>query len=83
MNRSKRRSNEPKFEHWIELSDGGRQYWYDVRGRQDWIARYVKEVDAHEETVRFYQEIYNDQGELVEFHQKYPEDTGHQRIDKE
>jgi len=38
---------------------------------------------VHEETVRFYQEIYNDQGELVEFHQKCPEDTGHQRIDKE
>ena len=83
VNQSKRRANERKFEHWIELPDGGRQYWYDVRGRLNWIARYVKEVDVHEETVRFYQEIYNDQGELVEFHQKYPEDTGHQRIDKE
>ena len=82
MNLSKRSANERKFENWIELPDGGRRYWYDVHGRLDWIARYVKEVDSHEETVRFYQEIYNDQGELIEFHQKYPEDTGHQRTDK-
>ena len=82
MNLSKRSANERKFENWIELPGGGRRYWYDVHGRLDWIARYVKEVDSHEETVRFYQEIYNDQGEIIEFHQKYPEDTGHQRTDK-
>lgn len=81
MSQSKRRTNERKFGQWIELPDGGRRYWYDVLGRLGWKARYVKEVDAHEKTVRFYQEIYNEQGELVEFHFKYPKDTGHQWID--
>ncbi len=83
MKKSKRKENERKFDHWTELPDGGRRYWYDVRGRLDWIARYVKEVDRDERTVRFLQEIYDDHGELVEFHQKYPEDTGHKRIEKE
>jgi hypothetical protein len=30
-----------------------------------------------ERTVRFYQEIYDDTGRLVEVHEKYPEDKGH------
>ena len=83
MNPYKRKVNERKFEHWIDLLDGGRRYWYDVQGRLNWVARYVKEVDSEEETLRFSQEIYNEQGELAEIHQKYPEDTGHQRVDKE
>ncbi len=40
----------------------------------------MKEVDADEKTVRFWQEIYNDQGKLVEIHEKYPVDTGHQQV---
>ena len=80
---SKRRSNERKYENWIDLPNGGRKYWYDVRGRLDWFARYVKEVDAHDRTMRFYQEIYNHNSDLIEIHYKYPEDTGHQSVKKE
>ncbi|MGZ8498945.1 MAG: hypothetical protein ACXWXL_11115, partial [Candidatus Binatia bacterium] len=32
----------------------------------------LKEVDAQEEAVRFWQEIYDEQGNLVEVHEKYP-----------
>ncbi len=81
MNQQKR--NERKFKNWTDLQDGGRQYWYDVPGRQGWKARYVKEVNESEETVRFYQQIYDQDGQLVEVHQKYPEDTGHQLVGKE
>ena len=49
-------------------------------GKQGWKARYVKEVDADEVTVRFYQEIYDDAGKLVEVHHKYPVDHGHQNV---
>ena len=62
VDHTKRRANERKFEHWNDLPDGGRKYWYDVSGRLGWLARYVKEVDAQEETVLFYQEIYAIQG---------------------
>jgi hypothetical protein len=44
------------------------------------MARYVKEVDASEATVRFFQEIYDDAGKLVEIHHKYPVDEGHKRV---
>lgn len=81
MNQQQR--NERKFKNWTALQGGGRQYWYDVPGRQGWKARYVKEVNESEETMRFYQEIYDQEGQLVEVHQKYPEDTGHQRVEKE
>jgi hypothetical protein len=40
----------------------------------------VKEVDADEVTVRFYQEIYDDIGKLVEIHHKYPVDQGHRKV---
>ena len=80
MEDKKRRENEKKFARWESLSDGGRRYFYDVAGRKGWLARYVKEVDKEENTIRFYQEIYNEDGHLVERHQKYPTDTGHQKI---
>jgi hypothetical protein len=54
-----------------------------VSGRRGWNARYIKEVNAQEETIRFYQEIYNAEGELVERHQKFPPDTGHEKIQEE
>jgi hypothetical protein len=77
---AKRRRNERVFENWEELPDGGRRYWYEVTGRLVWKARYVKEVDADENTLRFRQEIYNERGELVEIHEKYPVDTGHRKV---
>jgi hypothetical protein len=74
---SARRRNERKFGSWEELPDGGRRYWIDVIGRQSWRARYVKEVDADEVTLRFHQEIYDESNQLVEVHEKYPVDKGH------
>jgi hypothetical protein len=67
----KRRINERKFGTWEELLDGGRRYSYKVEGRHGWIARYIKEVNLMEETLRFYQEIYNDNGKLVEIHENH------------
>jgi len=78
---AKRRKNERKFGSWEDLPDGGRRYFYDVKGRYGWTARYVKEVDAFERTIRFWQEIYDESGRLVEVHEKYPIDKGHQKIE--
>lgn len=74
-----RRQNERKFGRWKQLDGGGRLYWLDVPGRMQWRARYLKEVDADEQTVKFWQEIYDAQGMLVEIHEKFPIDRGHQR----
>jgi len=82
MQEDKRRANERKFSSWDILPNGGRRYVYEVLSRRSgWKARYVKEVDAQETTVLFLQEIYNADGHLVEIHRKFPEDTGHQRIE--
>ena len=77
---STRQQNERKFGNWQELSGGGRRYWYEVIGRQGWTARYVKEVDATEKIVKFWLEIYDTGGQLVEIHEKYPVDTGHRKV---
>jgi hypothetical protein len=76
---STREQNEKKFGHWTESPDGGRRYWIDVQGRQGWRARYLKQVDANETTLRFWQEIYDDKGKLSEIHEKYPLDKGHRK----
>ena len=76
---SSRAQNEKKFGTWEELPNGGRRYWLDIAGRLGWRARYVKQVDAQENTVRFWQEIYDGQGKPVEIHEKYPVDKGHQK----
>jgi len=75
-----RQQNERKFPQWIELPGGGRRYWLDVAGRHGWWARYVKEVDAQEQTTAFYQEIYDETGRLVETHKKFPVDLGHRKV---
>jgi len=72
-----REQNERKFAEWEPLPGGGRRYWLDVTGHHGWVARYVKEVDADEKTVRFRQEIRDEEGKLVEVHEKYPQDMGH------
>jgi hypothetical protein len=76
----KRKRNEKKFGAWEELPDGGRRYFYEIKGRHGWIARYIKEVDVLERTVRFYQEIYDDKGRLIEIHEKYPVNKGHEKV---
>ena len=62
------------------MPGGGRRYWLDVTGRLGWLARYLKEVDANETTMHFWQEIYDDQGKLVETHEKFPVDKGHKKV---
>lgn len=76
----KRRLNEKKFTNREEIPNGGRRYWIEVEGKHGWKARYVKKVDETEVTVRFYQEIYNEDNELVEVHEKFPMDKGHRRL---
>lgn len=83
LDEQKRGQNERKFGNWVDLPGGGRRYWYDVAGRHAYSARYVKEVDANETTARFYQEIYDAEGRLVEIHVKFPEDKGHQPVRRE
>ena len=77
---STRTQNEGKFGHWEELAGGGRRYRLDVAGRMGWSARYLKEVDADEKTLRFWQEIYDEKGRLTERHEKYPVDKGHEKL---
>jgi hypothetical protein len=79
LDERKRRLNEDKFDSWEELDDGGRRYTLEVPGRSSWKAIYLKEVDAEEATTKFWQEIHDETGELVEVHEKYPEDKGHQK----
>ncbi len=77
---STREQNERKFGQWEDAQVGGRRYWLDVASRSGWKVRYVKEVDAKEVTLRFYQEVYNEKGDLVEVHDKYPVDLGHRKV---
>lgn len=79
----KRKENEKKFRSWTDLPDGGRRYFYEVEGKRGWRARYVKEVDKSEQTRKSYQEIYDQNGNLVEIHEKFPEDRGHRKVTKE
>ena len=58
-NEGKRKENEKKFDQWEDLLDGSRRYYYDIQGRHGWKARYIKEVDESEKTIKFYQEIYS------------------------
>jgi hypothetical protein len=74
-----RGQNERKFGHWEELPNGGRCYFRDFVGRAGGRARYVKEVDEAETTLRFAQEIYDQAGRLVGEHEKFPVDLGHKQ----
>ncbi|MBI5409708.1 MAG: hypothetical protein HZA14_10120 [Nitrospirae bacterium] len=76
----KRKLNERKFSAKEDLPGGGRRYLLEVKGKHGWKARYVKEVDAMEETIEFYQEIYDDKNNLVEIHEKFPVDKGHRKL---
>jgi hypothetical protein len=68
------RGNSPTGKNWLRA---GVDTGVDVIGRHGWKARYVKEVDNNEETLRFYQEVFNDKGDLAEVHEKFPLDRGH------
>ncbi len=77
-----RLQNEKEYKNWEALSDGGRRYFRDRKGNIDGWQRFIKIVDADENTLSVVQEIYNDSGELIGRHQKYPVDTGHQIVGK-
>lgn len=79
MSDKKKLENERKFGNW-EDNTSGRRYYYTVLGRNGWSARYVKEVDSEERTRAFYQEIYDNNGRLVEIHKKFPVDEGHKKV---
>ena len=38
-------------------------------------------MDSAESTLRFWQEIYDETGKLIEIQEQYPADTGHRRIE--
>ncbi|HEY4257688.1 MAG TPA: hypothetical protein VGM66_10765 [Candidatus Udaeobacter sp.] len=75
-----RAQNERKFKYWEELANGGRRYIREFVGRAGGRARYIKEVDADERTIRFVQEIYNASGRLIAMHEKFPVDLGHKQL---
>jgi hypothetical protein len=75
-----RSQNERKFKQWEDLPNGGRRYVREFAGRAGGRARYIKEVDASERTVRFLQEIYDVTDRLVAMHEKFPVDLGHKQL---
>ena len=83
---SKRRQrNERDWPNWEDLPDGRRRYWFRRPGREWGCQILFKAVifdpkTQLEETVKLWQEIYDDAGKLVEIHQKYPADTGHKKV---
>jgi len=77
-----REQNEKRFKNWDTLPGGGRRYWSDRQGVNG-FQRMVKIVDADEITLQFVQEIYNEDSALIERHQKYPVDTGHEILSDE
>ena len=80
MNDVKRLKNEKEFDEWVETTDYGRIYSFEIAGKQGWKAKYLKEVDAEETTIKFWQEIYDEKNILKEIHIKYPVDRGHQKL---
>jgi len=77
---SSREGNERKFGGWQETEGGGRVYRRVIRGRSGWSAAYCKEVDGAENTLRFWQEIFDESGRLREVHEKFPVDRGHRKV---
>jgi hypothetical protein len=39
-----------------------------------------KTINTGEKTLRFWQEIHDESGKLVEIHQKFPVDEGHRKV---
>lgn len=77
-----RKENERAYPNWETLPGGGRRYWRERPGGDFGWCRYVKIVDKDETTISFVQEIYDDEGNLIELHHKYPVDDGHQHLVK-
>ena len=67
-----RAQNERKFKHCEELPNGGRRYIREFTGRAGGRARYVKEVDPNERTMRFAQEIMTQPAASSRFTRNFP-----------
>jgi len=80
MNDIKRKKNEFEYERWVEKADGSRIYSFEIKGRLGWKALYLKEVNSEEITLRFWQEVYDENNVLREIHEKYPIDKGHKKL---
>ncbi|MCY7421348.1 MAG: hypothetical protein LH478_06340 [Chitinophagaceae bacterium] len=57
MDAKKRKANETEFDSWSVDDNGGRIYCFEINGKFGWKAKYLKEVDKDETTIRFWQEI--------------------------
>jgi hypothetical protein len=72
-----RKQNESEFHSWEETDSGGEIYRFKNACKIGWNAFYLKEVDSLENTIRFWQEIYDERNVLREIHEKLPIDRGH------
>jgi len=77
----RQKADENKFSCWAELPNGGRIYWLEVEGNSGWKVKYVKVVNCDEDPILLYQDIFNERGELVEIHERFPADKGHRRVE--
>jgi len=78
MLEKKRQQNEKEYFNWSELENGGRLYWKKISaGDSGKTAQYEKEVDSDENTMTFVQKIFDNTGNLLEIHEKFPVDKGH------
>ncbi len=80
MNNNQCAKNEREYDTCKQKEDGGRIHSFDVAGKFGWKAKYLKEVNREEVTVRFWQEIYDQNDILKEIHEKYPVDKGHKKL---
>lgn len=77
---ARRKRNERRFKHWEDLPNDARRYWYDSEREDGFTIRYIKVVNANEQTMALIQEVYDRSGKLVEVHEKFPVDRGHRRV---
>jgi hypothetical protein len=54
------------------LPAGGRRFRLEIRCRSGGRAVYFEEFDPAKKTVRFWREIYDERGSLVEVHERFP-----------
>jgi hypothetical protein len=71
MDEKKRKANETEYNLWTENDKGGRIYYFEINGKLGWKAKYLKEVNKDEITIRFWQEIYDERKILREIQEKY------------
>jgi len=77
--RKKWKASETEFGSWTDNDKVGRIYYFEINDKLGWKAKYLKEVDKDEITIKFWQEIYDEKGILREVHEKYPVDEGHKK----